>query len=132
MAASPRTMRFGSGRCGFAHIVPCRQGGERWPRDRDRQSAGYHAHRWQLTVEGINFRLFYSCEALRTCPTPSSRVGYSSRKPIARSRMFERTASAWLAEYGSEAYTYRFDAVAVTKAADGSAVIEVVEDAWSG
>ena len=41
-------------------------------------------------------RLRYSWSAPMTCWSPCSRVGYWKRNPIPRSRMFEKTASAWM------------------------------------
>jgi hypothetical protein len=34
----------------------------------------------------------YSCGDSQTCRSPCSRVGYSNRKPVPRSRMFEKTS----------------------------------------
>lgn len=48
-----------------------------------------------------------------------------------KQQALEKAAHAWINEHGSPGLDYRFDAAAVTRAPDGSAVIEVLEDAWS-
>ena len=45
-------------------------------------------------------------------------------------REIQRVAAAWIDRYGTPAYTYRFDAVAILLPAGGEPVIEHVEDAW--
>lgn len=45
-------------------------------------------------------------------------------------REIQQVAAAWIETYGTPAYTYRFDAVAILLPAGGEPVIEHVEDAW--
>ena len=45
-------------------------------------------------------------------------------------REVETVAAVWIQEHGSPRDVYRFDAIAVTFAADGSPLLQHVEDAW--
>ena len=44
----------------------------------------------------------------------------------------ERVARAWIARYGRDTHTYRFDAVGIVWPSGEEPVIEYVEDAWRG
>src|SRR5688572_27016427 len=63
------------------------------------------------------------------------RGGAAYRHPLeaitwAKRRAIEAVASSWIQRFGKPYFVYRFDAVSVTRDAEGRLAFEHVEDAW--
>lgn len=99
-----------------------------------------HAHRWQVIDRNLRFHrneidlvarrgdvvAFVEVKGRRSGAHghPLEAITWRKRRAI------EAVASSWIQRFGKPYFTYRFDAVSVTRDASGRLVVEHVEDAW--